>query len=644
MREETEEHRLSVSAKNGSKKLRSLGPVPSLEEYVRPDWWRHLFNSLYLKTDADVVDDQNITRKEVDFFVTILELRSEDAILDLCCGQGRHSLELARRGFTKVYGLDRSHYLIQKARQQARKEGLNVQFKEGDARKLPYPADSFDVVLILGNSFGYFESVQDDLRVLQEVQRILKPGGKIFIDVADGEYLKSHFQPRSWEWIGKKQFVLRERSLSTDGQRLISREIITHVESGVIADQFYAERLYSRENLCAFLEESGFQGIICHGSRSSESTRCQDLGMMERRIFLSARVCKPISIEHPIKSKKTRLKIAVLLGDPHQPDPIKPNTVFDEDDLYTVQSLKSALSGLSDYSFVYLDRHTTFVHDLMKLRGKVDLVFNLCDEGFGNDARKELHIPAFLEILGFPYTGSSPQCLAYCYDKSLVRGIAKEMGIPVSRAFLIKSDDFTFNLPFNFPVILKPNFGDSSFGITQKSVATNMDDFVEAVSEIRGKFGYDKPILVEEFLTGKDLSLGIIGNPPESYQILPLAEEDYSALAPGLPPICGYEAKWLPDSPYSKVTSTPCTLDEETEKVIVESSLKLFERLECRDYARFDWRLDKDGHPYLLEVNPNPGWCWDGHLAKMASFAGLSYQEMLHAILKASLQRLGKAR
>ncbi|MEN3188274.1 MAG: methyltransferase domain-containing protein [Atribacterota bacterium] len=640
MKEETDVHRFSVPARIRGKRLRSLGPIPSLEEYVHPDWWRYIFNSLYLKTDADVVDDQNITKKEVDFFTKMLGLQPDDAILDLCCGQGRHSLELARRGFTKVYGLDRSHYLIQKARQQARKEGLNVQFKEGDARRLPYPVSSFDVVLILGNSFGYFESVQDDLRVLQEVHRVLKPVGKIFIDVADGEYLKDHFQARSWEWIGKKQFVLRERSLSTDGQRLISREIITHVENGVIADQFYAERLYSKEGLCAFLEESGFKDIICHGSHFSESTRCQDLGMMERRILLSARVHKPVSIDRLGKSKKKSFRVAVLLGDPHQPDPIKPNTVFDEDDLYTVQSLKSVLNDLSGYSFIYLDRHDTLVHDLVKLRGKVDLVFNLCDEGFSNDARKELHIPALLEILGFPYTGSSPRCLAYCYDKSLVRGIAKEMGIPVPKAFLIQSDDFTFNLPFHFPVILKPNFGDSSFGITQKSVATNMDDFVEAVSEIRGKFGYDKPILVEEFLTGKDLSLGIIGNPPESYQILPLTEEDYSFLAPGLPPICGYEAKWLPDSPYGKVTSVPCTLDKETEKVIVTSSLKLFERLECRDYARFDWRLSKDSHPYLLEVNPNPGWCWDGHLAKMAFFAGLSYQEMLHAILKASIKRL----
>ena len=81
-----------------------------------------------------------------------------------------------------------------------------------------------------------------------------------------------------------------------------------------------------------------------------------------------------------------------------------------------------------------------------------------------------------------------------------------------------------------------------------------------------------------------------------------------------------YEAKWDPDSPYWKITSIPATLPEDVERFLGASCLKLFERLECRDYARFDWRLDRNGTPRLLEVNPNPGWCWDGHLAKMAKF------------------------
>ena len=157
-----------------------LGPVSNLEEHVRPDWWRCVFNSIYLKTDADVVDDHNITRKEVDYFSEILRLLPEEKILDLCCGQGRHSLELARRRFKHMDGLDRSHYLIQKAKAQAKKESLSLRFREGDARRLHYPPDTFDTVMLLGNSFGYFETVQDDLRVLKEIFSVMKPQDKLF--------------------------------------------------------------------------------------------------------------------------------------------------------------------------------------------------------------------------------------------------------------------------------------------------------------------------------------------------------------------------------------------------------------------------------------------------------------------------------
>ncbi|MCB0060703.1 MAG: hypothetical protein KDE19_01255, partial [Caldilineaceae bacterium] len=107
-----------------------------------------------------------------------------------------------------------------------------------------------------------------------------------------------------------------------------------------------------------------------------------------------------------------------------------------------------------------------------------------------------------------------------------------------------------------------------------------------------------------------------------------------------LPKICGYEAKWDPDSPYWQLRSIPANLPEATERYLIASCLKLAERLGCRDYVRLDWRLDNEGTPRLLEVNPNPGWCWDGHLAKMAKLAGYSYSEMLGLILKATEDRL----
>ena len=621
-------------------KCKVLGPVVNLEEYVNPTWWRNIFNSLYLKTDGDVVEDQRITNEEINQFLSILKISPEDKILDLCCGQGRHSLGLARRGFKFIEGLDRSHYLIQRAKKQAIKEGLDVRFREGDARKLPYPPDAFDIVMLLGNSFGYFETMEDDLRVLKEVFRVLKPWGRLLIDVADGGYLKENYQPRSWEWIDKKLFVCRERSLSLDEQRLISREVITNVEKGVIADQFYAERLYSRDSFPQILKTAGFNDIIFHNEFSPDSERNQDLGMMERRLIVTSVVRK----EWTPLTKKPRegtKSIAVILGDPSKPDPLKPFSIFDDDDFYTIDQLKSALREIEGCHFLYLDNHDSLIQDLMKLKGKIDLIFNLCDEGYYNDARNELHVPSLLEMLGLPYTGSGPQCLAFCYDKSLVRGSAKEMGIPVPEAFFIKPEDSAYELPFDFPIIVKPNFGDSSFGITQRSVANNIKELVNAISEIREKFGYDKPVLVEEFLTGKDLSIGIIGNPPEDYIVLPIIEEDYSVLPDGLPKICGYEAKWLPDSPYWNIKSIPAELPEETKRYIIEWCLKLFERLECRDYCRFDWRLDAKKEPRLLEINPNPGWCWDGHLSKMAKVAMMSYAEMLEAILRATSLRFG---
>lgn len=639
MKKDSTNSKIATQSKVVKAAQKVLGPVGNLEEYVRPDWWNRIFNSLYLKTDADVVEDRNITKTEVDQFIGILNLTPNNNILDLCCGQGRHTMELARRDFNNMEGLDRSHYLIQKARSQVRKEGLSVRFREGDARKIPYSTDSFDVVMILGNSFGYFETVNDDLRVLKEVFRILKPWGRVLIDVSDGDFLKENFQPRSWEWIDKKYFVCRERSLSVDEQRLISREVITHVDKGVIADQFYAERLYNRETIQRLLQEAGFHDVTIHGELVPESQRNQDLGMMAQRIIVTGVVRKEWT---PARKKKTseQIKIQVILGDPEKPDPLKPDCVFDDDDFFTIDQMKGALRDMKNCNFGYLTSHDKLIQDLQRLKGKIDLALNLCDEGYYNDARKELHVPALLELVGIPYTGAGPQCLATCYDKSMVRGIAKEMEIPVPEAFFIKPEDTTFELPFIFPLIVKPNFGDSSFGITQRSVTESLDELSKAISEIRENFGYDKPILVEEFLPGKDLSVGIIGNPPEDYTILPVLMEDYSKLPPELPRICGYEAKWKPDSPYwTSIKSVPANLDEPTEKLIVECCLKLFERLECRDYARFDWRLDKDGQPKLLEVNPNPGWCWDGHLAKMAAFSDISYPQMLEMILNTAIKR-----
>ena len=616
----------------------SIGPVEDLESYVKSDWWRDIFNANYLRTDGDVVEDPEITESEIDAFLQMVNVRKDTPILDLCCGQGRHVLELARRGFVDLYGVDRSHYLVSRAKRLARGRGLEVSFREGDARKLRLPDDRFEFVFLAGNSFGYFESAEDDIAVLTEIRRILAPRGQLLIDFTDGDFLRTQFDTRSWEWIDKDYFVCRERALSKDESRLVSREVITHAKKGVIADQFYAERLYNAEQLRTLLQGNGFD-VLDAKPMSTVSKRNQDLGMMAQRIVLTARSTKA-QPGAKVEKAPTR-RVIVLLGDHRKKDTVKPGDKFDADDYHTIGELKKALAQNSGYRFTYIDNHDTLIDELRSQSKKTDFVLNLCDEGFNNDATKELHIPSLLETLGIPYSGGSPQCLAYCYDKSLVRGVAIEMDIPVPAAFNVAPEEVTFiAFPLEFPVIVKPNFGDSSVGITADSVCYDIGQLEQAIAKVRDWYGFSCPVLVEEYLTGKDISVGIIGNPPDSYTALPIIEEDYSDLPEGLPHICGYEAKWDTESAYFKnLRSIPAELPLATVEFLHASCNKLFQRLGCQDYARFDWRLDGNGTPRLLEVNPNPGWCWDGHLARMAEYAGMSYAGLLGSILAACAER-----
>jgi D-alanine-D-alanine ligase len=148
--------------------------------------------------------------------------------------------------------------------------------------------ESFDAALVLGNSFGYFEEPSDDEAMLCDIRRVLRSGGKILLDVSDGRHLRQYFERRSWEWIDNDMFTCRERTLSAAGDQLITREMTTHVERGVIADRFYAERLYETAEMQALLTRSGFVALEAPAQFASTSTRNQDLGMMAQRLIFVA--------------------------------------------------------------------------------------------------------------------------------------------------------------------------------------------------------------------------------------------------------------------------------------------------------------------------------------------------------------------
>jgi D-alanine-D-alanine ligase len=617
-------------------KPRTLGPVPDLERHLPSDWWRTLFNAVYLQTDGDVVENDANTGQEVDLLIAAAGLEPNDHVLDLCCGQGRHAIELARRGFAHVTGIDRSRYLIRLARRRAKARGLEVAFHEGDARKFRVPESTFHCVSLMGNSFGYFANEEDDLAVLKAVKRALVSGGTLAMDLADGQWMRERFERRSWEWIDANHFVCRERSLAADGRRLVSREVVTHAERGVIADQFYAERLYARDEIAELLAQAGFSNVRVHGTPETGSDRNQDLGMMAHRMFLTA-VAPRKRVSAP-KRGPALADVTVLLGDPRLPDSVKRDGQFNPEDLETICRLEDALAELPGYRFRRLDNHASLIADLRANPPR--FVFNLCDEGFNNDAFLELHVPALLEMLGIPYTGAGPACLAMCYDKSLVRAVAAALDVPVPLETFIGSDDQSATIPSVFPAIIKPNHGDSSIGITQHAVVTTPEQAVTYIASLRETLP-GRSFLVQEFLTGPEYSVALIGNPGFGLRPLPVLEVDYAGLDPNLPRILGYESKWLPDSPYwTQLKYRQAAIDEDVRRRLVDYSSALFERLGCRDYARFDFRADAAGEIKVLEVNPNPGWCWDGKLNLMASFAGLRYADLLRMILDAAQDRI----
>ena len=186
-------------------------------------------------------------------------------------------------------GVDRSRYLIRLAKKRAQNEGLQVAFKEGDARNPKLPENSFDCVAIMGNSFGYFSNQQDDAKVLTTVGKILRPTGQLVLDITDGAYMAENFERRSWEWIDEHHFVCRERSISKEGDRLISREVIVNDETGVSSPtSFMPSASIRAKSITKLLEKTGFRNVRQHGTAEAVSDRDQDLGMMARRILLTA--------------------------------------------------------------------------------------------------------------------------------------------------------------------------------------------------------------------------------------------------------------------------------------------------------------------------------------------------------------------
>ena len=253
---------------------------------VDPDWWKTLFDDVYLITDARSVCDEEVTRREVDLICELLPIHPGHKILDLCGGHGRHSLELAVRGIGKCTLVDYSCFLIDHARARAAKLRLQIQCVRQDARSTGLPEAGFDHVLIMGNSLGYLTNPTADADILAEANRVLGSGGWLLVDVVDGEAVRASLNPFAWHEIGPDTVVCRQREIM--GQQVHAREMVLSKRTGLIRDRTYAVKLYNAETIVALIEQARFK-VVGIDTDFSSHRRQGDYGFMNRRLIVTAR-------------------------------------------------------------------------------------------------------------------------------------------------------------------------------------------------------------------------------------------------------------------------------------------------------------------------------------------------------------------
>ncbi len=218
-------------------------------------WWKEFFDDNWKHLGFDSIAKEE-TAKETDFLVKALELQPGNKVLDLACGVGRHSLELARREFKHVTGLDFTQAYLKQAILQATDENLKVDFVQGDMKDLPFADESFDAVYNYYTSFGYFEDERDNERVVREVSRVLKPGGRFLLDVVHRDWIVRNFQAHGWsEYAG--EYILEERELDLRTSR--NNCTWTYFMKQNTTKRELSLRMYSLHELRAMFERAGLE-------------------------------------------------------------------------------------------------------------------------------------------------------------------------------------------------------------------------------------------------------------------------------------------------------------------------------------------------------------------------------------------------
>lgn len=268
---------------------------------------------------------------------------------------------------------------------------------------------------------------------------------------------------------------------------------------------------------------------------------------------------------------------------------------------------------------------------------RVDMVFNIAEGKSGKF--RESHIPAVLDCLDIPYTGSGSLPLALALNKALTKKILRAEGIPTPNFQLFESGREKLDANLKFPMIVKPNREGSAKGIEVSNVVDNQSALYRQVARIREL--YKQEALVEEFIEGKELTVGILEN--GRAKILPILEIDFSGCKDSGEYFYSWRMKeFQGDKKLGLVPSfyCPARLDQETEELVKAAALKTHRAIGCYGISRTDIRLSRDNIPYVLEINPLPGLSpTESNFPLMAYAAGMKYEDIIEAILISAAER-----
>lgn len=265
-----------------------------------------------------------------------------------------------------------------------------------------------------------------------------------------------------------------------------------------------------------------------------------------------------------------------------------------------------------------------------------DVVFNLV-EYYRDDPALEHLVAGLYALYGVRFTGAGPFTLALCQRKGMTKQLLLANNVPTPRYKLLTKPEFPKRHGLRYPLIVKPSREDASSGVEKGSVVYNLEQLQERIKLTFEQ--YDPPILVEEFIEGRELHVSVLGNDPP--EVLPIIEYDFSELPEDYPKIISYDAKWNPlEESFHRIHATcPAKLSKKVEKKVREAVLNAYRITECRDYARIDLRLTKDNKVFILEVNPNPDLTEGVSFMESAEVYGMGFGETLSKIVECALAR-----